>query len=292
MEKSQILHILFSLGCTQQPLSIAPFLSEEDGARYNVWRIQYPDSILVLKAAKGYEREIYTNIFQNQYSFAPGIIASETIDGREYLLMDYISGENLMRCTRETLIYALDALIQMQSAFWLNSDLSQIGLTFEKSLSGRENRLNYLNDPELEQIYREFLREYQSVPRTLCHDDLLPFNVIIQENRAVFIDWEAAGILPYPVSLARLIAHGEEEEGAFFFMTEADKDFALDYYYQNFISEKGISREVYNRTMALFLFYEYCEWIYLGNRYADTDPARFIRYLEKAKAMEKLLRTN
>lgn len=292
MEKSQILHILFSLGCTQQPLSIAPFLSEEDGARYNVWRIQFPDSIRVLKAAKGYEHEIYTKILQDQYSFAPRIIESGTVDGREYLLMDYISGDNLMSCTRETLIYALDALIQMQSAFWLNSHLSQIGLTFEKSLSSRENRLNYLNDPELEQIYREFLREYQSVPRTLCHDDLLPFNVIAQENRAVFIDWEVAGILPYPVSLARLIAHGEEKKGAFFFMTEADKAFALDYYYQNFISEKGISREVYNRTMALFLFYEYCEWIYLGNCYADADPARFIRYLEKAKAMEKLLRTN
>lgn len=288
MDQEEILQILAALNCTPKPLSIEPFYGEEDGNAYNVWQILFPEGSRVLKAAKGYEREIYTKILQNQYSFAPRIFASGTVDGQDYLLIDYISSENLMRCTREKLIFALDALIEMQSEFWQDTEHSQIGLSFEDSISRRENRIKYLNDPELEQIYREFLREYRSVPRTLCHDDLLPFNVIIRKNRAVFIDWEVAGILPYPVSLARLIAHGEEGEDAFFFMTEEDKVFALDYYYQNFISKKGISREVYDRTMALFLFYELCEWIYLGNRYEDTDSVRFKCYLKKAKAMAKL----
>lgn len=39
-------------------------------------------------------------------------------------------------------------------------------------------------------------------------------------DRAVLIDWEYALILPYPTSLARLIAHGEEDENAFFHMTQ------------------------------------------------------------------------
>jgi hypothetical protein len=287
-EQSHVLQILSALGCTQPPLSAEPFIREEDGTAYNVWGVQFPDSIRVLKIAKGSEAEIYAHILGPKQPFAPCIYAAGIADGTQYLLMEYIPGENLMHCTREKLIFALDALSEMQSEFWQNTAHSQIGLSFEDSISRRENRIKYLNDPELEQIYREFLREYRSVPRTLCHDDLLPFNVIIRKNRAVFIDWEVAGILPYPVSLARLIAHGEEGDGAFFFMTEEDKVFALDYYYQNLISQKGISREVYDRTMALFLFYELCEWIYLGNRYEDTDSVRFKCYLKKAKAMAKL----
>lgn len=292
MEHTQILKILSDLGCTQQPLSVEPFYCEEDGAAYKVWRVQFPDSTQVLKAAKGCESDIYTDILWQPQAFAPRIFAAGIVDGEEYLLMEYVPGENLIHCTREKLILALDSLIQMQNAFWQDTTHDQIGFTFENSLSGRENRLNYLNDQELEQTYREFLREYVSVPRTLCHDDLLPFNVIAQKDRAVFIDWEYGGILPYPVSLARLIAHGEEGEGAFFFMREEDKSFALDYYYQNFVSEKGIRREVFDRTISLFLLYEYCEWIYLGNRFEDADPIRFAHYFEKAKTMAKLIRTN
>lgn len=292
MTKHEILQILPALGSTQAPLSIEPFFGEEDGNAYKVWRILFPEGTRVLKAAKGCETEIYTGIFRNQYNFVPRIFAAANVDGTDYLLMDYISGENLIHCNRKKLAAALDAMIQMQTEFWMDTVHNQIVFSFEKSLSGRKNRMNYLNDPELEKIYRDFLRAYQTVPRTLCHDDLLPFNVIVQENRAVFIDWEAAGILPYPVSLARLIAHGEEGEGAFFHMTDADKAFALDYYYQNFLSKKGINREDFDRTMALFLFYETCEWVYLGNRYEDTDPVRFASYLEKAKTLAKQIKIN
>jgi thiamine kinase-like enzyme len=298
MGESEIVQILLSLGIAQKPLSIEPFVGEEDDKNYQVWRILLPEGTFVLKAAKGYETEIYHGFFRNAYSFVPRILSSGQVNGTDYLLMEYISGENLMYCTREKLIPVLDSMIQMQSAFWQDTAHSHIGLSFEKSISGRENRLNFLNDADLEQIYREFLRDYASVPRTLCHDDLLPFNVIvgntlISKDRAVFIDWEYGGILPYPVSLARLIAHGEEGEEAFFYMTEADRAFALDYYYRNFISGKGISREIYDRTMALFLFYEYCEWVYLGNRYADADPVRFSAYFEKAKSLAtKILKNN
>lgn len=116
----------------------------------------------------------------------------------------------------------MDALIYLQNMYWEKRQLQGIGHGFEASLSGRQKRGKYLNDTELEQAYERFLRIYQEIPRTLCHDDLLPFNVICTKECAVLIDWEYAGILPYPTSLARLIAHGEEDESAFFFMTQKD----------------------------------------------------------------------
>ena len=136
----------------------------------------------------------------------------------------------------------------------------------------------------MEQAYSGFLELYESLPRTLCHDDLLPFNVLVDGNKATIIDWEYAGILPYPTSLVRLIAHGREEEDAFFYMAEADKAFAIDYYYEHLVKSKGISYEDYRRTVDYFLLYEYCEWIMLGNKYPDEEIPRAREYLAIAKA--------
>lgn len=271
------------------PLSIHRFHSDEDGSPYGVWRIDYPDSTLVLKEAKAWELEIYRAFFREKTSCAPQLIASAAYDGQDYLLLEYIPGEDLRKCSREKLIHALDSLIAMQSAHWQDNRMENVGRGYEKSLPGRQNRREYLKDSALEAAYDAFLRAYASVPRTLCHDDLLPFNVLDTGSRAVFIDWEVGGILPYPVSLARLIAHGEEDPDAFFYMTDADRSFALDYYFDRLIRHKGILRPEYDKTMALFLFYEFCEWVYLGNKYDDAGRVRFQVYLTKAKEVANFI---
>ena len=61
-------------------------------------------------------------------------------------------------------------------------------------------------------------------------------------------------------------------------MTDADKAFAIEYFYENFIKSKGISYDSYRRSMELALFYEYCEWVYVGNKSNDTDNDRFHEY--------------
>lgn len=272
-----------------QPVSVTPFRNEENGESYAVWHLEYPDCTLVLKQAKGFETEIYPAFFAAARSCAPRLYASANVEGKDYLLMEYIPGHDLRHCNRDALKFALDSLIAMQDTYWQDTDHAGVGETFGKSMEGRQNRVKYLADPLLESVYDEFLREYAAVPRTLCHDDLLPFNVIVSHDRAVLIDWEVGGILPYGVSLARLIAHGEEKEDAFFYMKDADKVFALDYYYEHFICRKGIDRQTYLRTMKLFVFYECCEWIYLGNRYPDADMERFRIYLEKAGNLARTL---
>ena len=157
------------------------------------------------------------------------------------------------------------------------------------SLPRQQNRGKYLNDAALEQAYAEYLRLYSSVPRTLCHDDLLPFNVLCANGHATIIDWEYAAILPYPTSLARLIAHGEEDESAFFYMTQADKDYAIEYYFEHLLKENGIDYNDYRRTLDYFLLYEYCEWIMLGVKCNETGSERFQKYYAKAKEHIKTL---
>ena len=263
-------------------ISRLPF--EEGDGFYNVWKIVLPGKECILKEAKGNEADTYRFFFSEGTPFAPTLLGTAKVGEKEYILISYAPGENLCRCTRDNLNAALDTLIAMQQRWW-NHPPFPAGSHYSQSLSGRTKRREYLNDAQLERAYDAFLDCYSAVNRTLCHDDLLPFNVLCQDDQAVFIDWEVGGILPYPVSLARLIAHGEEHEDAFFYMTKTDKCFAIDYYFEQFIKKMNISKSEYLRTMDLFLFYEYCEWVYVGNFYNETNTLRFQSYLQKAKQL-------
>lgn len=261
------------------PRSISQMQNDEDGDLYSVWRLDYPDKSYILKQAKGNECAIYQQYFMHPAVYAPEIHGITHFENKDYLLMEYISGHDLKKCNREDLIRVLDSLIHMQKDFWQAPDPLD---SFAHSLNRRNNRRAFLPELRLVRAYDAYLEAYQSMPRCLCHDDLLPFNVILSQDRAVLIDWEVGGILPYPTSLARLIAHGEEKEDAFFYMKESDRAYAMDYYYQHFVEQLGISRADFNRSMALCLFYEYCEWVYVGNKYGDTQNARYRHYLKKA----------
>ena len=285
MESAAIQEILQTMTCPFSPAqaSLTQLVHEEDGAPYQVYRIEADGKHYILKQAKEYEAEVYQKLLKDAGSCVPKIYATAEAAGETYLLMEYIPGGDLRKCTRHALILALDALIALQKRYW-NSD-STVGYTYEESLVHRKKRGTYLCDPQLEQAYEIFLHDYASLPRTLCHDDLLPFNVLFAGERAVFIDWEFAGILPYPTSFARLIAHGEEDENAFFHMTAADREFAIDYYYEKLLAEQGISYRAWREALLSFLLYEACEWVMIGNKYGEKDSPYFQKYLPMAKQL-------
>lgn len=262
---------------------VVPFLREEDGTAYAVWRVETPDRTLVLKRAKAEELAIYQRFLQG-YDFAPGFYGAVREGNSDYVLMEHVVGTDLCKCDRPRLQAALDALIASQRPWWDSSD----DYGYAAALQRRISRGNYLKDAALEAAYARFLTLFQRTPRTLCHDDLLPFNVLVGE-RAVLIDWETAAMLPYPTPLARLIAHGTEDPEALFYMSAADRDFAIDYYYEQFIREQGIPYAEYRRTLDYFLLFEYCEWIMLGNKYPDADMERFAQYSRLAKVLVQRL---
>lgn len=282
MDRKTVELILSNMDFTEKPVSVSPFSHEEGDGNYDVFRIDYPGSVYVLKRAKGMEKALYTNFFSQKCRFAPAFIGSTSFDGTDYLLLEYIPGHNLMKCTREDLILTLDAMIMMQAKYWGHQKATS-------ALDSRENRRNYLPSSSLKNAYDAYLDDCRQIPATLCHDDLLPFNVIISTGRAIFIDWEVGGILPYTASLARLIAHTEEDDDALFFMTESDREFAINYYFDYFIKGGEVPYDSYRRSLDLAIFYEYCEWIYVGNKFADTSSERYKKYLKLANEAAKQL---
>lgn len=282
MELLEIIDLIDTV-CISPKATITQLKHEEDDEPYQVWRIDSDDTRYILKEAKGNESEIYQSILAVLQESVPALYQAITIDKKTYLLLEYIAGENLCKCNRTKLTRALDALISLQQKTWETQAVGQWEYAFEKSLVQRQNRGKYLNDSLLEEVYEKFLRVFQFAPKALCHDDLLPFNVISDNNKAFLIDWECGGILPYPTSFARLIAHTEDNEDALFYMTKADKRFAIDYYYDNLLKEKGISYTDWLNTLEYFLFYEYCEWVFVGNKYNAADGEYYKKYLPMAK---------
>lgn len=254
------------------------FRGEEDGAEYHVWKIFTDSEPLVLKRIQPREKEVYEHFFP-QGGPVPNVIGFHG----DWMLMEFISGHTLSRCCRTDLILVLDGLIECQRKFWNREELFEVGFDFATCYAGRKKRLPYLED--LTDCYEAYLEAFRSVPRTLCNDDLLPFNVVINGNRAVFLDWEYGGMLPYPCALARLIAYDEEEESALFYMKREDQIFAVDYYYENLVREMGISYDAYIRTMKLFFFKEYSEWIYCANQSGDRSGEYYQKYAPLARKL-------
>ena len=243
----------------------------EDNENYNVWLIVNTDSKYILKETSNNEIKNYNKFLSVLKEGVPSIYQTITFDDKNYIVLEYIEGEDLCKCTHEKLVAALDALISIQNTTWETVLFGDCSSLFDDGLQERIKRGKYLNNKLLEEAYYKFIKIYQVLPKTLCHDDLLPFNIISGKDKAALIDWEYCGIIPYPTSFARLIAHSEDDPQALFYMSTADKDFAVKYYYDKLLKDKGISYDEWLEALECFLFYEYCEWIYVGNKYNDTS---------------------
>ena len=278
------LHSVLPLfGFDNNACDIDRFCAEEDGTPYHVWTIRCGDSLYVIKRVSDAEREVYESFFSGECRGVPENYGFRELDGEAFMLMEYVEGETMTCCSRTALKHAIDSIIAIQMKFWNNIELANVGFSFDKSFANKRERLPFMED--LQKAYQAYLDCYQAVPRTLCNDDLLPFNVITNDTRAVIIDWEYGGILPYPCALARLIAFGEDTPDAMFYMTREDQEFAVKYYYDNLVVHVGISWEDYIYTLKLFLFKEYSEWVYCANSSGMTDMPYYKTYYPVAKSL-------
>ena len=224
MNEQKLQEILAGLGIREMPAAVKPFHGEEDGAEYTVWHVDLQTGPKVLKKTTRQERAVYET-FLSGFTAVPRCYGFYETGEDVYMLMEYFDGQTLSRCTREKLTLALDALIELQNAWWRDTTRADAGLSFERCYESRQKWLPHMAD--LTEAFEAYLEAFRTVPRTLCNDDLLPFNVLSDGQRAVIIDWEYGGILPYPCALARLIAYGEDREDALFYMTQEDKEFAV-----------------------------------------------------------------
>jgi hypothetical protein len=251
---------------------------EEDDSFYDVWKVISNDKEYILKRTDELEILNYENYLSKLNRGVPKLYKKINYNNKWYILIDYFKGDNLCKATKENLKKVLDELIRIQDIYW-NSPIDK---QYNQSLESRINRGKYLKNELINSEYQKFLSFYKQTPLTLCHDDLLPFNVLCNDDNACLIDWGHAGILPYPTPIVRLIAHGKDDEEYLFYMKEEDKEFVINYYYDNFIKNKNIDYDTYINIINYFLLYEYCVWIMLGEKHNNLDSDMYKEYCNKA----------
>ena len=275
------------LGSAGPVSGVCQIRRSEDGSPSGAWRVETADRCYFLKKiASPAEEALYTALAGTRPEL-PAFFGGTDYYGKRYILSEYFPGRELSKCARRDMILALDALISLQDAFWQgdrtgDGPLFPFGMTPEGEKERIRTRRAYLHDPLLEAATDKLLALYDPLPRTLCHNDLLPFNVLAGENRAVLIDWEYYGLLPYPVPLARLLSHTRPDPDWDFTMTAEDRTFAEEYYYDRLLKGKGIGWEEYRYALDLFSFYEQTEWIYVCRRYHARQPKRFAMGMAEA----------
>ena len=280
MQDRTLLKIASHIRTLSPDAAIQQMAYEEGGGSYSAWRITDGQEAYLLKAVAENELNVYHRL-ENRLDALPRFYGTHAYRNTTYILLEFVAGRNLMHCERADLIRVLDAMIELQDAFW--DTKKRIGRSVSRTLPRLRRRRKYLPEPELRAAFDRFLAAYPTLPRTVCHDDLLPFNLIVSDSRTVFIDWEEGGMLPYPAMLARLLAHGSEHGETPFYMTEADRSFAEDYYYERFIARKGIPGDEYAQAMALFRFFELTEWVYVYRKAGRKPDALFEFYYERSK---------
>ena len=273
MKEETVLQIASRMRDFSDPVDVSQIPYEECDGFYSVWKItDARGSYLLKRTASETELAIYRKL-RNRIDALPTFYGATEYRGKPYLLLEFVEGHNLMQATRNDLGRVVDAMIRMQDMFW--GSRQRIGEPFSAALQSCLNRKVYLKETVLIDAFTRFEAMYRTLPRTLCHNDFLPFNVIVGTERTAFIDWEYGGILPYPVMLARLLAHTSEHGETPFFMTQQDRDFAIETYYDRLIRKKGISRADYLEAMNAFLFYESLEWVYVYRKYNKPPDALY-----------------
>lgn len=287
MKDETVLHIAGRVRPLSPAATVRRMAYEEGGGFYDAWKIADGPEAYLLKVVSENELVVYRRL-GDRLDALPRCFGTTAYRNKTYILLEFVEGHDLMRCTRADLIRALDAMIALQDAYW--DTKMRLGRSVSRTLPRLRRRRAYLPEPALRAAYDQFLALYPTLHRTLCHDDLLPFNLIVSGERAVFIDWEEAGVLPYPAMLSRLLTHGSEHGETPFFMTAADKAFALSYYYERLVKPKGISYDDYCRAMALFRFFELTEWVYVYRKYGRKPDALFEYYYKELLEARTLFR--
>ena len=283
-----IREILAQMGIGSQAL-VTAFRHEEDDEDYAVWKIKENDMFCPEKAHEQ-TLEIYQACLFDFDGGAPRLYKSLKFQSNVYLLTEFLEGHDLRKCDRESLTAVLNALIYLQNQYWERRDLESAGFGFAAVCRDGKNGGIPLVTRIWSGLTSASCRFMPKSPGPCATMTCCPSMCFCSGDRAVLIDWEYALIMPYPTSLARLIAHGEEDENAFFHMTQLDREFAIQYYFEHFIRKKRIEYLEYRRTLDYFLLYEYCEWVAIGVQYGETDSERYQQYFAKAKEYLKKLK--
>ena len=259
---------------------------DDEAKGYNTYKLVTKNGVFVLK--KSADEESFSDEVKH-YGLLKGLPVPKLLGAAEgFLLMGFVEGNDLKRPDDNGVKAAAESLAAIMNAHPMGRDCERG--RYERYLKRLEKRAALISgDDELSAAFRVFYERQKEIPLTLSNADLLPLNVLYDGERAVIIDWEFGGFMPYALDIARFTAHGLAEGAASpFSITQEQKKLFEDTVYGRLTVKP--ERAVYDRDLTLARFNEYVEIL----EYYFMEPgaergATFNWYYPEAKRLAAVI---
>ncbi|MDT2832231.1 phosphotransferase [Vagococcus carniphilus] len=267
-------------------LEVSPFFNERLDKEYQAYRLATREGkSVVLKKVSKEECDAYQLL--NRVEIFPEFI-NQTKDssGDYWLTTEYFLGKDLSILKKEAASRLGKELAKLANSFFEENDsLRTFSPNLKKQIESKYQLLEKLkSNLSLYKTYEEYIIRFKGTPKTICHDDLLPINVLFDEktNQMKILDLEHVRLSSYICDVARFGAFYSGDKVSFkkgfsFFDEEENIQLFLKTYY-SFLMPKIETQFSFDQFMQDY--HLECLNQYLLN----------ISYLEKIS--EKVLKTD
>lgn len=245
-----------------------------------------------------------TNYPNNSY---PKIINHSIDSNHHYLTFEYVNGEDLSILTKNSAENLAISIAKLVNFFSKNSHLLlEIQPNFTTQKKNKQAILKKLPiDSDLQKAYILYLDRYSIIPQSICHDDLLPINIIFDNElqQVKILDWEHTRINSYISDISRFGTFFSNEETSFNKgFSFLDKNNYVDYFLQtvyqnlsqelkNIVTEKQFYLDYHLESFHQILtFINYLPEITLENINNDWEHYFYKKTCEKSSFIIKELK--
>lgn len=260
-----------------QNASIERFIDTRLEKVYDVYLL---DGKTVLKKCDAECRDQikYERYFAGHDFAVPKILDHVTVGASSYILMEYAQGRDARACSPADAERIGTELARIQSHYLIpGGHTGPADFYFSEYVSDFCSKVkNYFAD--FDSVFQIVEKRFFEAPHSLIHDDLLPINVILGEEKLWIIDWAEAGMFPYFLDLARF-AFVDSGKCGFFVSHEAGMAF-LEAYYQEMGKNPDfkINRKQFYMDAAISAFCQYAMFLYYED---DVESSKDYQYLKE-----------
>ena len=268
-ERKELQPILEKMSVQKQE-EVLRFIDRELDKVYDVYFIKTQNGTRILKLLeeRRFDKSKYDTYFAGKGFAVPEIYEKVSVDGKDYVLMQLVKGKDARNCNPVDAGKVGEELGKIQKFYLTDGGHTESAEYYwNRYLEKYYAKLKLLFD-DIDDVWEKAKQRFYEVPQTLVHDDLLPINVLIGEDRPWIIDWEIAGIYPYFLDLARF-AYVFCSINNQFFISDASADAFIKAYY-----EEMKKNSAFNVDKKQFLYDVTISALYQYIMFQDYDKSR------------------
>ncbi len=259
-EELKDLHLVLKRLEVETVKEICRFVDTKLDKIYDVYLIKMRDGTRILKqlGERRFDKSKYDTYFTGKGFAVPKILDTVSVDGKDYVLMELVEGLDARNCKETDARKVGVELGKIQSYYLTDGGHTETAEYYwNRYLEKYYEKLKGIFT-DIDDVWEKTKQRFYEAPQTLVHDDLLPINVLIEEDQPWIIDWEIAGIYPYFLDLARFAYVFCSIEDQFFVSNASAKAF-IDAYYEEMKKNPSftIDKKQFLYDVAISAFYQY-----------------------------------